>query len=522
MRQGSLRCAIGLALSLTLMINAAIAQPYGFMFRGDDMKPGERIHTGDHAPGIQGEGEDMGAMRYLGDGKWSYYLAGTGTANSDYVVYKKPVYAIAAGKVVGCWRNAPENSAPPALHPKFVTGTKNVGGKDVNIGLIPGGGNMLFIDLPDGTRMLYAHMIPGSIPSSLCPNHDTFFPSAMTIPEGDAFLMLPTSKQVPVSKGQFLGKVGNSGSSSAPHLHIHAEKSGKPAIMRFQQGISKAFDENNPPIQGGWTSFAGNEIPDGRVLIRPPRANPYRMADFEAYPTGKGVMYAGIFKPAKHPPAALFKNDWATFLKGWQDLEKKGYRMKDLESFTRGGSRVFAGIFEPGQHAPMALFKGNWGEFLQGWKSIEAKGSRMTDLEVYGSGSGQTWAGIFEPATYAPMALFKDNWNDFLSGWQAIEKKNYRMKDLEVFKVGTRQMYAGIFEPGTYGPMALFKNDWTSFLAGWKDIEAKGYRMKDFEAYPSGSKTVYAGIFRPGGYGPAAVFTANDWGGFLERWQQLE
>jgi hypothetical protein len=46
--------------------------------------------------------------------------------------------------------------------------------------------------------------------------------------------------------------------------------------------------------------------------------------------------------------------------------------------------------------------------------------------------------------------------------------------------------------------------------------------MKDFEAYPSGSGTVYVGIFEPGGYGPAAVFTANDWDGFLERWQQLE
>jgi Polyglycine hydrolase-like, structural repeat len=319
-----------------------------------------------------------------------------------------------------------------------------------------------------------------------------------------------------------LGNVGNSGSSSAPHLHIHAEKNGKPAIMRFEQGLSKPFVESNTPIQGGWKSFAGNEIPDGRVLIRPPRVNPYRMADFEVFPSGSGVTYAGIFKPGKHPLTALFENAWADFLKGWQNLEKQGFRMKDLESFTRGGTRIFAGIFEPGQHAPMALFKGNWDEFLKDWQSIEAKGYRMIDLEVYGSASGQTWVGIFEPATYAPMAMFRDNWNDFLSGWHAIEKKNYRMKDFEVYRVGGKQMYAGIFEPGTYGPMALLRNDWTSFLAGWKGIEGKGYRMKDFEAYPSGSGTAYAGIFEPASYGPAAVFTSNDWDEFLERWQQLE
>lgn len=381
---------------------------------------------------------------------------------------------------------------------------------------------MLFIDLPDGTRVLYAHMIPASIPSSLCPNDDTFFPSAMTIAEGDAFVMLPASKQVSVSKGQLLGAVGNSGSSSAPHLHIHAEKAGNAAIMRFEQGMAKRFVENNTPISGGWTSFAGNEIPDGRVLIRPPRANPYRMADFEVYPRGSGVVYAGIFRPGRHAPAALFQNNWASFLKGWQDLEKRGYRMKDFETFTRRGTRMFAGVFEPGQHAPMALFKGNGDEFLKDWRSIEAKGYRMIDLEVYGSGTAQTWAGIFEPATYGPIALFKDNWNDFLSGWQAIEKKNYRMKDFEVYRIGSKQMYAGIFEPGTYAPVALFKNDWASFLTGWKNIEAKGYRMKDLEAYRSGSGTSYVGIFEPGGYGPAAVFVANDWNDFLERWQQLE
>jgi len=154
--------------------------------------------------------------------------------------------------------------------------------------------------------------------------------------------MLPAAQQVSVAKGQFLGNVGNSGSSSAPHLHIHAEKGGKPAVMRFEQGLSKRFVEKNTQIQGGWN----------------------------------------------------------------------------------------------------------------------------------GSGSGQTWAGIFEPGTYGPMALFKDNWNDFLSSWQAIEKQSYR--------------------------------------------------MMDFEAYPSGRRMMYVGIFEPGSYEPAAVFTANDWSGFLERWQQLE
>jgi Polyglycine hydrolase-like, structural repeat len=498
-------------LLLLAAVSSSGAQNYRLPFKGEDMKPGERIYTGDHAPGIQGEGEDFGALRYLGSGKWSAYEdGGDGTSNSDFVVYEKPVYAIADGTIVGCWRNAPENPNPPAHHQKFTDG------------FIPGGGNMLFVDLPDGKRLLYAHMIPGTMPAKLCPNNDEYFPKAMTIPEGDAYLMLDPADQVAIKKGDFLGKVGNSGSSSGPHLHLHAEKSGAAAIMKFEQGLFKPYVDGNTDIQGGWKSFAGQEIPDGEVLIRPPRETPYRMADFEAYPVDGGLMYAGIFEPGTYGPMALFKSDWKDFLAGWQAIEKKGYRMKDLEVYPNGKGLTYAGIFEPGTYGPMALFKNNWNDFLAGWQAIEKKGYRMKDLEVYPNGNGLTYAGIFEPGKYNPMALFKSNWKDFLAGWQAIEKKGYRMKDLEVYKNGNSLTYAGIFEPGTYGPMALFKNNWNDFLAGWQAIEKKGYRMKDLEVYKDGGKLTYAGIFEPGKYNPAALFIKNDWDGFVEAWQTLE
>ncbi|MGE7916039.1 M23 family metallopeptidase [Lysinibacillus xylanilyticus] len=36
-----------------------------------------------------------------------------------------------------------------------------------------------------------------------------------------------------VTTGQILGKVGNSGNTSEPHLHIHAEKNGKGVPITF-------------------------------------------------------------------------------------------------------------------------------------------------------------------------------------------------------------------------------------------------------------------------------------------------
>jgi Polyglycine hydrolase-like, structural repeat len=500
---------------------AVYALDYQFPFKGDDLEPGQRVHTGNHLPGIQGEGEDLGMLRYLGDGKWSEFKQGSIQVNSNYVIHKKAVYAMADGSIVGCWRNAPENPKPYQLHEKFVTGTKLVNGKSVEVGLIPGGGNMLFVDNVDGKRVLYAHMIPGTIPAGLCPNNDQFFPTAMTIPEGDAFLML-SPPFVTIKKGQFLGNAGNSGSSDFPHLHIHAEQAGNAAIMTFANGLYKKFVTNNTNIKGGWASFAGKEVPDGEVLIRPPRETSYRMVDFEAYEVNGKLTYVGIFKRGSYGPMALFDSDWNNFLTGWQAIEAQGYRMKDFECYQQGGKQRYAGIFAPGSHAPMALFKDSWQAFLDGWKSIETQGYRMKDFEVCKTGGKNLYAGIFEPGGYAPMALFKASWNEFLAGWKTIEGKGYRMKDLEIFRDGSHKTYAGIFEPGTHAPMALFKSTWSEFLAGWKAIEANGYRMIDFEVDKHGSGLTYAGIFEPGLYNPAALFISGDWDAFTEAWQQLE
>jgi hypothetical protein len=55
-------------------------------------------------------------------------------------------------------------------------------------------GNAVFLRLRDGRIVFYAHMVPGSV----------------AVREGDR-----------VVRGQLLGRVGNSGNSSAPHLHLH-------------------------------------------------------------------------------------------------------------------------------------------------------------------------------------------------------------------------------------------------------------------------------------------------------------
>jgi len=93
--------------------------------------------------------------------------------------YGENVIAVADGTVIRAIDGRP-NQIPGAL--------------PESIDPLHADGNMVFLRLRDGRIVVYAHMIPGTV----------------AVREGDR-----------VVRGQLLGNVGNSGNSSAPHLHLH-------------------------------------------------------------------------------------------------------------------------------------------------------------------------------------------------------------------------------------------------------------------------------------------------------------
>ncbi|HYO83907.1 MAG TPA: M23 family metallopeptidase, partial [Bryobacteraceae bacterium] len=73
-------------------------------------------------------------------------------------------------------------------------------------------GNYVVLDVGDGRFVTYAHLIPGSL----------------TVKRGDR-----------VRAGQVLGKIGNSGNSSGPHLHFQVATG--PGVLRGD-GVPFVFD----------------------------------------------------------------------------------------------------------------------------------------------------------------------------------------------------------------------------------------------------------------------------------------
>ena len=300
--------------------SAAIERPmeddmaYTMPLSANDLAVNERFETFSHASGFQGIqalGKDFRARWHKSDNDWPEGKPADKVL-SHWIVYNKPFYAMAAGTVVGAWRNAPENT-PGSLHP------------DYKAGKFAGGGNHLWILQDDGVYALYAHAVPGSIPAALCPHNATLFTGVNgkgdPPPAPDIEAEVKVTNGARVQAGQFLGRIGNSGASEGgPHLHVHMEKAGKPVPMQFEHGMSTPFVSGIGHFNGPWTKVARQALPNGNILVWAPHA--LGNYTFKGTPAGE---FQGLFDhladSGMMPALISCKSNGATYDSTWVAAE---------------------------------------------------------------------------------------------------------------------------------------------------------------------------------------------------------
>ena len=257
---------------------AGMGKSYPFPARADDLKPDEYWYRDKkiHRTGSAKLAYDLDAVRYDSKEKvWTRYNRGIDptakrqdTKNSDWITYGKKVYALADGEVSGCWRNFPENPTLGAANRtvilKLASAPESYFSESYLKTMTMGGGNHLYVEQSDGYRTLYAHFRPGTIPAALCPFSDTLTPPP---PGGYHSTKLPEGSRPKVKRGQYLGRVGNSGNSGNPHLHIEIEKDGD-MTLPFH-GVSVKGINNNPDAPSDWTRLEGEVLPPGPIAILP-------------------------------------------------------------------------------------------------------------------------------------------------------------------------------------------------------------------------------------------------------------
>lgn len=169
---------------------------------------------------------------------------GDDSRNEGYLAYDAPVLAVADGTVVSVVSDLPDQ--PPQRAP-------------TDLGIDELGGNHVILDIGDGNYAFFAHLKPGSA----------------TVRAGDR-----------VTRGQVIGRLGNSGNTTEPHLHFHVSRAPLPlsgdnvpyVIDRFRVDGSLGADDRlvagpgagertlQMPLEGDVVGFPSNDATPATVV----------------------------------------------------------------------------------------------------------------------------------------------------------------------------------------------------------------------------------------------------------------
>lgn len=206
---------------------------------------------------------DMHIRRWDDDNNiWTRCVDGKDcNTNEGELTFGTPIYSPVDGVIRGCWRRAPDNPAPGNKLP-------GIEGNDDPVQDIPGAGNHLNIETPEGNLILIAHFKDNTIPPEICPKPLVKVPN-FTQSQGNSFpdaYLIEEADRPAVVKGQLLGYAGNSGNSSGPHIHIRiapiggVNSHGRPDPFQFKNIWAHAYDVNDAATPSGWYRFRGEEF----------------------------------------------------------------------------------------------------------------------------------------------------------------------------------------------------------------------------------------------------------------------
>ena len=494
--------------------------------KGEDLKAGERyyrdkaIHT-QSTTHDQHWGYDLSAKRWDGpNNRWTSVTTDQATydanpTNEKWVTYGKKVYASADGKIIKCWRNAPENPRPrisgdsdatePWLHQSL---------KD---GFMPGGGNFISYELADKTVILQAHFIPGSIPASLCPNNNALFSSKKNSSEE----LVANGKTI--KAGQFIGRIGNAGGSKNPHLHIHRYDAGKPKQLRFKNGLTAPYTGAASDIDN-WTRFAGKRIPPGPTLIWPartvggeytrfgfPEKDFQRMFDhladsgywpqsLDGYSVGGKVFYNFTWTKAPGQWRGFFGQTQSSFNTALNKAKADGYSPVLIESYTRNGQVRYAAVYQKGKSGTWRV-KSNRTTAQHDTILAKAKtdGLKPTNISVISVGGARRYTALYRSDNIGSWQLKSQiKENDYQQVFNQNKAAGRFPRYLNAYKHAGQTYFVAIFASKPTGSgKARHKMSGNTLQAEFNSAMAAGLQTKGITAFDGAStKHRYAAIWR--------------------------
>lgn len=459
--------------------------PLRYPGKASDLRHNEAwATTSNHPGGSQAFGLDTHVRGWNGTA-WSESRPGSDTTRPESArAYGLPLYAMSAGTVCSALNDLPEWKHYPRVAKEIEPAPKSPG-----TGAYSPGGNHVYVRTGDEVS-LYAHLQPGSIPAEL---------------------LKPGAK---VAQGQYLGKVGYSGATSGPHVHIHVARESapgscqgndiRPLPMTFGQLQSLTWKEatamaslhDMDPLD--WTPLHEHSAPN-RFSLLYPGGEPYPFIDQAT----DNRRFIGVWQAGDQIELRVNLAGWQAFELKWNELSKDGFRLDEIDTYVENGKRQFLGVFKRGGGAHALWHVDSWALFDAKQKEFYKAGLRLVDIATYEAGgkthyigafrAGSAWQRVENASSLFELALAS---NAYSSLW------GLELVDIEFLQSapysGSSGEFIGVYRASNAKTRMVTAGSYAEFADKWREQHKLGMRLVDVETYRDGTQRFYAGLFRPG------------------------
>ncbi len=480
-------------------------------FGKDEFVSGYSMHGG----GSQVFAYDLGVEAYENKA-WRGLLPNKdGSKNENYRIWGKPVRAMADGIVLHFENNIPNNWKPDGSDEGMAKQKAELWGS-FDYG---GSGNHFYIR-HGNVVALYAHLQKGSLTSALL------------------------KKGATVKKGTVLGKAGNAGNSSGPHLHIHIKAykndsepdSGAFRPLLFNTGYTIGKEKYKTPKSNiNWSKLNIQGIPGKKnkacfvAMDHPYCEYPTNWGEVakhgiahdkyqeefnkiwtcDYYPVWvdgfdvNGKTYFNvIFRPSKNV-AWVARHDMGgkKYQAEFDTWHKAGYRLININSYLLKGKLRYAAIWKKDSSVKWMAYHGRplaWHE--ANFEKHHKAGWVPTNVSCTNVGSKTYVAALWEKKKTGGFYLrpdmdlqaFKDAFKEY------TDKKKFKLIYLDAYLKGGKPRLSGIW----YKNAPDYNSWWekhhlsgSQYQTEYTNMLSKGYLTRCVVGYENGNKATYEGIW---------------------------